>query len=389
MSDLRYDPVDGRWVTIATGRNDRPIEFIPNDDIVQRKMCPFCEGNETQTPEPLAVYRADGIADEGPLDGGQLSSGDWLSRVFPNKYPSFTRQPQCVDRHDVSMYDTVVETTGGAFPVGLSNNAQTHGPWRRASWQGVQDLIVPTPRHVDSLSELNGLECKVAFAAFQDRLNSLKQDPRLQHAVLFVNCRSAAGASLEHLHAQLMGLPLVGDYVRNRVCRNDQHEEATGTNLIHTIAAWEVEQQQRVIESTDNFQLFCPFASRFAYQMWIVPNPGVPPLGHLPPDIRDELSMLTRRMVQRLESVNHRPPYNVIFHLPTFAARRQDNWYVEVTPRLATGAGLELATDIWVNPVSPENAAEHLSAVELGASMEEASAEPVIDTSLSATSIRS
>ena len=47
MSDIRFDPITEHWVTVAPNRNDRPVEFIPNERIVKRILCPFCAGQRT------------------------------------------------------------------------------------------------------------------------------------------------------------------------------------------------------------------------------------------------------------------------------------------------------------------------------------------------------
>ena len=83
MSDIRFDPISGHWVTIAPNRNDRPVEFIPTERIIKRLLCPFCAGNELETPATLASYDRAGARTESD----DLS---WLVRVVPNKYPSFS-----------------------------------------------------------------------------------------------------------------------------------------------------------------------------------------------------------------------------------------------------------------------------------------------------------
>src|SRR5687768_9288324 len=77
MSQLRLNPLAGRWVTISGDRSDRPAAFAPRSLAVESdpdRACPFCPGNEESTPPALETY--------GP-------NGDWLVRVVPNLYPAF------------------------------------------------------------------------------------------------------------------------------------------------------------------------------------------------------------------------------------------------------------------------------------------------------------
>ena len=76
MSQLRLDPLTGRWVVIAAERAARPDAFVRPQLEVQAdaSRCPFCPGNEEATPPALETY--------GP-------NGSWLVRVVPNLYPAF------------------------------------------------------------------------------------------------------------------------------------------------------------------------------------------------------------------------------------------------------------------------------------------------------------
>ncbi len=78
MSQLRLDPLTGRWVVISADRADRPQPFASRALPAQNDPeapCPFCPGNEEATPPALETY--------GP-------QGDWLVRVVPNLYPAFS-----------------------------------------------------------------------------------------------------------------------------------------------------------------------------------------------------------------------------------------------------------------------------------------------------------
>ena len=54
MSELRKDPVTGRWVIISTDRRKRPADFhLESVRIAPDPSCPFCEGHEEMTPHEL------------------------------------------------------------------------------------------------------------------------------------------------------------------------------------------------------------------------------------------------------------------------------------------------------------------------------------------------
>ena len=51
MSELRKDPVTGRWVIISTERRKRPSDFrLERPSLVGSGVCPLCVGREDLTP---------------------------------------------------------------------------------------------------------------------------------------------------------------------------------------------------------------------------------------------------------------------------------------------------------------------------------------------------
>jgi len=339
MSDIRFEPISGYWVTIAPNRNDRPTEFVPTERVVKRLICPFCAGNESETPATLVSYDS---------SGSQVSTEEsWLVRVVPNKYPSFS----------------VVGGNNG-IPSAANGQAPGNGLYESLSAHGVQELIIPTSRHLSSLSQLTSEESKVALIACRDRVVAADQQG-LAHAMLFTNCRSSAGASLEHIHTQLIASPIQSDTVSQRVARNRDYFDKNDQCLIHALTEWELKQEDRVVEKTEHFSLICPYASRFAFQSWIVPNEQVPSFQKCSDSVIGELAQLVQQQIMRLESLLDEPAYNVLFHLPPFSDTETEPWFVEIFPRLTKAAGFELGTDIWVNPIAPELAARRFVQVEL------------------------
>ena len=209
MSDIRFDPVGGVWVAIARNRLDRPTEFIPLEQMRQQLICPFCRGNEDATPSTLAAYDEDGRQ----LDEDGDPSG-WTVRVVPNKYPSF------------------VPGNGATIP--------DSGPFGVECAVGAQEIIIPSHRHITSISELTEQELHIAFRACQERLKCMGRDEVIQHGMLFMNCRSAAGASLGHVHLQLIGSPVISPHLKARLDRNLASIQTHGQSLIRRIVEWEL-----------------------------------------------------------------------------------------------------------------------------------------------------
>src|SRR2546421_9277630 len=107
MSELRKDPIVGRWVIIATERAKRPM--TPRSEIfVPGGLCPFCAGSEANTPFEILAYRDRNSRPNGP---------GWRVRVVPNKFPALQVEGDLNKRgegiydkmHGVGAHEVIVE----------------------------------------------------------------------------------------------------------------------------------------------------------------------------------------------------------------------------------------------------------------------------------------
>lgn len=327
MSDLRYDPVFDVWTAISEVRRERPIEFVPIEQSLKQLICPFCLGNELETPPTILAL--DGQARR--LEHEQ--NGHWLARVIPNKFPTYV---------------------GGPSP-----GTAAIGPFLRSMRLGDQELIIPTPRHVVSLAELTVEEMTTALRAAQYRLEDKAQQGLIEHAMLFVNCRYDAGASIAHIHFQMIGSPVTTTALQGRAQRFGA-ERASGRSLMAEVIDFERREQVRLVRETDDFLMFCPFASRMAFQVWIVPRLCNRPVWEVPIDHLSQIAELSQFYVERIERLLSKPAYNWMLHQLPFSSAQADHWFIEIVPRVSKTAGYEMGTDIWVNPVAPETAARQL-----------------------------
>ncbi len=331
MSDLRFDPIIGQWVAIASDRQQRPNEFQQIMKRTELGRCPFCAGNETDTPEPLLEISHS--SDQYP----------WLVRVVPNKYPSFS----CA-------------TVNDSKSNGTPSCAVESGPYSCTPASGQQEVIVNSPRHVESLSELTIAELLASFEVYRDRIRQFRQEAAIEHAMLFTNCRAEAGASLQHIHSQLIGTPMITDQLRIRWSRMEQYLQQKGRTLLDSIVEWEISQQQRILEVTEHFVVLCPFASRFGYQMWFIPRHHRSDFGSADDGMVAELAHLCQKYVTRLDQLLENPAYNLLFHFAPREFYACEHWFVELFPRLTRPAGFEWGTECWINPFAPEDVASSL-----------------------------
>jgi UDPglucose--hexose-1-phosphate uridylyltransferase len=334
MSDLRKDPIVGRWVIIAKNRAKRPNELT--DGLLERSsgFCPFCEGHETHTPGEIVAYREAGTPRDAP---------GWRVRVVPNKFPALEIEGD-LNKRGQGLYD-------------LMNGVGAH------------EVIIESPRHLRSTAELDDASLGDVFWIYRERLLDLKRDPRLLYGMVFKNVGAAAGASLEHTHSQLIVTPIVPISVVEEIEGSHAFYRYRGRCVFCDMIEQELAFEQRIVFDSPGFVAFCPFAARFPFETWIVPTTHASHYETLSRGGADELARVIRRVVQKIEAALDRPAYNYIIHTAPFDTQALDHyhWHIEIIPRVTKTAGFEWGTGFYINPVPPEEAATFMRDLELPA----------------------
>lgn len=326
MPHLRKDPLSDRWVIYAEGREQRPNEFERVERRRADARCPFCVGHEEDTPPAIAVYRSVAATDASNGDG-------WTVRVVPNKYPALL-------------------ASGCADPM-------QSGIYVLCDAVGAHEVIVETPRHVASLTQLTPEEARLLMQAYCDRIRALQTQPGIKYALVFKNVGPEAGASLEHAHSQIVGTPMVPSEVQRELvaCRRlyRQHKQCFFCHVIQD----ELDHRLRLAAESDRFAAVCPYASRTPFELWVLPRQHQSHFERQSPDQLEELAHFLQRTIGLLESQHTQFAYNYFLHTAPFdtAPLRHYHWHIEVFPRLTTTAGFEWGAGYYINPVPPEQAA--------------------------------
>ena len=353
MPELRKDPIVGRWVIIAEGRAERPNDFdvAPHDQpgsVYQQssphhegsphregRLCPFCEGNEKATPDEIVACREPGT--EPNREG-------WRVRVVANKFPALQ-----IDGEINHQAETIYRTMPGI---------------------GVHEVIIESPDHLVSSSELSEERLREVLWIYRSRLRDLKKDPRLVYGMVFKNVGAAAGASIEHIHSQLIATPIVPTNVWEEMTGSLEFYKDRGQCVYCDMVRREAAAAERVVLDTPGFLAFTPFASRFPFETWIVPKVHASHYEEIGENETDELSRVMRQVLGKVESTLDQPAYNYIIHTSPFDTQQPAHyhWHIEIMPSMTKMAGFEWGTGFHINPVPPERAAKLLREVEVESS---------------------
>lgn len=412
MSEFRYDWFSDRWVIFAPQRSHRPDEFSACTELsLTSSDCPFCTGNESETPVPVLMLptldakRTTGEENQRKERSKEsssrsstarrhvnsLSAPSWKVRVVPNKYPALKPLPD--DLHEsglssqLSMLSTAtldsipssrglgnapLDSTGAnetqaTTPLDLANNypsdvSQSTELFHSGNFHGAHEVFVECGEHKTSLTDLPTDHVQLILQSYAARLRHWRALKIFQYGVVFKNSGAAAGATLSHLHSQLMvtsflpteiqrlrgrWLDFAGRYGACPVCNMIQRELADASRLV-----WE----------SDNFVAICPYASRSPYFVSIFPKQHQSTFESSIDAVETELASYLLRTIKALESALSNASYNYVIHTSPFASDNESDfhWRIDLFPRLGKLAGFEWASGSQINSILPEEAARTL-----------------------------
>lgn len=345
MPELRKDPLIGRWVIIATERAKRPVDFIAaQEDAPDEAPCPFCEGQESQTPAEILAIR--------PSGGGPNTPG-WQVRVTPSIKPVLRIEGQ-LNRRARGMFDVM---------DGI----------------GAHEVIVETPRHIANAADLTTGELHASFQAVLSRMIDLERDQRFRYVLWFKNFGASAGAGrIQHCRSQLIATPVTPLRVKEELAGARRYFEEKERCLICDLLDQERDSGARIVAETPHFVAVCPFAARFPFELWIVPKRHSSDFNRMRPEELADLAGMTKHVLSRLKSVLDNPPYNALLHTAPFRPSRAKtgkwrtieedyHWHLELIPRLTRVAGFEWGSGFYINPTAPEESARFLREAAEGA----------------------
>jgi UDPglucose--hexose-1-phosphate uridylyltransferase len=356
-SELRHDWLADRWVIIAPQRTERPEDFSHVVSVERDSShCPFCAGHELETPAPVASYSG-----QDPSQGA-----GWQVRVVPNKFPAVNGVGYRIDSTHAVTEAWPRITTHEHSETNLSSEASAAASnidlFSKRSLSGGHEVIIESPQHKQSISQLDRESVALVFQAYRDRLAYWRTQRNAPYAVVFKNVGYDAGASLAHTHSQLIATDILPTEISRHVERMSQFRNSQGVCLFCRMLSEECEQGVRIVEQTPSFTAFCPFASRLPSMIFILPKVHSSSFETLEAAAVSELAWLTHRLIRRVERCYPKAAYNFVIH--TAPAQHQASsafhWRIELFPRLTKVAGFEWGSDCYINPLAPETAASAL-----------------------------
>ncbi len=352
IREIRINPiVPSESVLVSTARGMRPRKdeaAAPRDTRKHVDRCPFCTGNEHMTP---------------PTISSTPDEENWRVRVVENLYPVLGDN-----------------STATNLVFGLQQAIDGYGR---------HEVIIDHPEHGIAMHDMSEAHLAQLIGVYRDRIEALyKADERIQYVLVFKNFGPAAGASIAHTHSQVIAMPVVPENVASEVTHSAHHYEKQRQcifcSLIDEALTFEakiydresgavrrkIDVGQYVIERGEHFVAIKPFASRYEWEIHILPLQHQSDFVRITETEQKDLARVLRRAMARLDAVIGGAQYNFFLHsIPHNenygSCQNSYHWHIEICPRTSIPTGFELGSGLFVSTISPEDAAAQLRAIEL------------------------
>jgi UDPglucose--hexose-1-phosphate uridylyltransferase len=332
-NEVRKDYLVNRWVVIAKERKKRPTDFTKKTNETKNELCPLCPGNEYMTPPAELLYLSSNGEIIKEKDQNSNRNKNWKVRVVPNLYPAFT--PPNKETEKIKETPFLKQATGH------------------------HEVVIESPQHNEHIGVARISQLVHVINAYIDRLIVLSAKPYVKYVQIFRNHGREAGASLSHAHTQLIATPFTPTIPKEELEASKRYYTKNHECPFCNVLKREKESP-RFIWENDSFVVFAPWASVNPLEFWVLPKKHKPSMLNLYQKEVEDLAETMRVCFGGLKSLLNDPPYNLGFHTTPAEDEEYYHWHLEVYPRLATWAGFEKSTGMFINVISPEDAATEL-----------------------------
>jgi UDPglucose--hexose-1-phosphate uridylyltransferase len=335
VHELRKDPLLGRWIAVLNEPKS-PSDYVLSNTVEDvEESCILCAGREAETePEIMSL----------PMGRGTGNKGGWRTRVIPNIHPVFQIEGD-LGRRGEGIYDKMNSI-------------------------GANEIIIESPDHVRA--EDSGLDQMAGvLATYRARIADLEKDPRLRYTLIYKNSGKEAGEIYSHPVSHIASTPVIPKRVKEELDGAKEYYSYKERCIFCDITREELRVGTRVISETRHFVNFCPYASKFPFESWIVPKRHHCAYQDITNDELEDLAVILSTILKKMRSAfcGPGPAFNYFIHSAPNRVPRKDHWHtlgedfhwhLEIMPRLLRTSGFEWGSGFYILPTSPEDASKCL-----------------------------
>jgi len=143
---------------------------------------------------------------------------------------------------------------------------------------GAHEIIVETNKHIANMADLSEEEISLVLGAYINRISDLERDIRFKYVLIFKNYGwSAGGGRIRHSRSQLIATPVNPKRVKEELAGSQHYYEHHERCIFCDLIKQELRDKERLVLDVDGFIAIVPFASRFPFEVWIMPKKHNPP----------------------------------------------------------------------------------------------------------------
>ena len=297
QAQTRYNPLTGRSVIFAPKRQERPND---TKKIFKDTACPFCP-NQVRPQEIIQQLPPTGL---------------WQTAAKKNLFSALS-----------------------------PDNPKAYG---------YQEVIIDTRKHQENFADLSIKQIGLVLNLFQARSDKIKRDKKIHYILCFKNQGQTAGASLRHIHSQIFASSILPPEIIEERGRIQLYQAKNNQCPYCQLAAAE-KTGPRFVWQDKNIIAFCPFASEFPYEIWLVSQRHVDNIGLLKKAEINSLAKALKLIADKLKNLE----YDFNFFTHNDMDNPHQHFYLKIQPRPSIWAGVELGSGLIINQTLPEKAAKY------------------------------
>lgn len=186
---------------------------------------------------------------------------------------------------------------------------------RAESEAGRCRVVCFTPRHDLTLSRMKVDEIKTVIDTWCEEFLHLGNAPNIHAVQIFENRGEMMGCSNPHPHGQIWATETIPDELAREIASQESHLQRHKSSLLGDYLDWELQQQDRLVCSNDDFVVVVPFWAIWPFETLLISRRVVPSLLELAVDERLALADILRQVTIRYDNLFQTSfPYSMGFH---------------------------------------------------------------------------
>jgi len=198
--------------------------------------------------------------------------------------------------------------------------------------------------------------------SYRERSSDLARDRRFRQILILKN---HPGIFYRHPHSHILAMPVIPRRIDEEIWGTLDYFKRKERCIFCDIIQEEITLGKRLILETPHFLSFCPFASRSPFECRIYPKNHQASYHLIGDSEIYELAQVVKHVLARLYYGLNNPDYNYFIRSAPIGDHdtRHLHWYMVIVPKISIPAGFEIGTGIYINTVSPEEAAQYLNSL--------------------------